>query len=224
MPQYRRRRYNAPRKGKPLNPKQKKEVKTLIARRQELKYYQQTKSGAVGAVAAISGLPWDIPQGIDDQARIGDTFQWCGTHEIRGQFINASGVGADTHNTLRYIVFQWHPDSAPTPADILLVGPSTNIDIHSLYNHDKRQQYSILLDRTITTIGAGTSADFPVTSNAVKTFHWKIPMGKKVTKTAQRVGGGLTGTNRIYECLMTDSTIAAFPVLNYAAKVFFRDS
>lgn len=210
-------------RGRKLNPKQKKEVKTLIARRQELKFFSTNASGTMTSTLGIASMS-DIPQGSTDSDRDADRLQLCGTMDIRVSFTNGLGATGDLFNTIRFIIFQWHPNSTPTTTSILLNGPTGAVDVHSHYNHDNRQEYKILLDRTIKTFGPGSSTSNPTTSGVSKFHRYLIPLGKKVSKYMQFQAGSTTGTNKIYYILGSDSALATHPSYLMSTKLFFRDS
>lgn len=209
----------------PLNRRQRRQVKNLIKNRQELKYWiaPQINGANVTSTLGINDIS-AVAQGDTDTTRDGDRLQWCGTMDIRLNLVGAFGVTGDNYNTYRFIVLQWHPSSVPTVGDILLTGPSTAIDVYSQYNHDQRQQYKILLDKTFTTVGflTGTST---AQSNFVRNLRFLINLNrKKVAKFAQFSGGGTTGTNKFYYILGSDSGTTSHPSYSLSTKIFFRDS
>jgi len=205
--------------GRKLGPRQKKQVKTLIRNIQELKYLQYSDANrSISSTAFITGSNFDIGQGVTDQERDGDRYQWCGTMDFR-----ISMVAGDTYNLLRCIVFQWHPDYVPVVTDLLIVGPSGSQDVWSQYHHDKRQQYTILFDKTYKLVGNGTSGTFPGTDSSVQ-YRRHLISFKRATKRTQRIGGSLVGTNRMYMCFISDSAAPTHPVINWSSKVFYRDS
>lgn len=218
---YRRRPY---RKGRKLGRRQKRQVKVLIARRQELKYSYYANSTTVDSVGFVTGTPFDIPQGDTDTSRDGDRLQWCGKIDLMLHCINGQGALGDVYNNIRVIIFQYHPNSTPGLSTILLAGPSGSQDVLSLYNHDNRQEYRILFDRVFKTVGNANAATTPATNTvATNVRKFKIPL-RKIRKYAQYTGGTLAGTNRIYIAYLSDSSAATHPTLEYSTKVFFRDS
>lgn len=223
MAGYKRRR-TYKRRGRKLGNRQKRQVKVLIARRQELKYTAYTSSASVSSTSSITGSPFDIAQGDTDTTRDGDRLQWCGTMEFMCHCINSSGALSDVYNNIRVIIFQWHPSSSPAVTDILLPGPSLVADCLSLYNHDTRQQYRIMFDKIFKTSGNANSSSTPgtnITATNIKKFRIKM---RKTRKFAQYAGGTLTGTNRFYLITVSDSSAAPHPILEFSSKIFFRDS
>lgn len=210
------------RKGAKLNKRQATQVKKIIAVRQELKYFQYATAGiAVSASPTIISSPFLIPQGDTDQSRDGDRLMWAGKVDLRVEAIIGS---SDPYNNVRLILFQWHPNSTPAVEDLLLDGPSEAPDLFSQFNHDKRQEYKILFDKTWKLVGNGSSASVPYTqasTTGIKRF--KISL-KKARKQVQFAGGGTTGTNKLYLMYMSDSAVTPHPSISYTTKVFFRDS
>lgn len=206
-------------RGRKLNDKQKKQVKTLIKRRQELKFYvAQVNIGAVSTTPGV-GAFFAPAQGTNDSQRDGDRAELCGTMDIRMSVF----PNTDTYNFLRFIVFQWKPNTTPTAADVLLTGPTGAIDILSQYSHDSRQQYTILMDKNLYLNGYHTAVGETGASYAV-IRHYKIKLGKKVHKDVQFVAGTTAGTNKLYWIIMSDSGAIPHPNYSLDAKTFFRDS
>jgi len=148
----------------------------------------------------------------------------CGWVDMRMQVVNGQGATGDVYNNVRFIVFQWHPNTTPTAATLLLNGPSGVIDIYSMYSHDYRQQFTILCDHTFTTVGNSNAAQTPGTSvltSGVKTF--KIPL-TRAQKQAQYSAGTTNGTNQLYIGVISDSALATHPSVAYSGKVVYRDS
>jgi len=223
-------------KGKNLNKRQKRQVSVMIHREQELKYFFFRRAAAnVTTTPLIDFTPFDVPQGDADNTRDADRLRWCGTMEINLQIVNGLGATADIYNNVRFVVFQWHPTTTGTPypatngTDVFMTGPSGSVDIYSVYNHDTRQNYTILYDRVFTTIGCGnngvaTGANVGVTDMTTTGVHQlRIPL-TKARKNVQFVAGGLQGTNRLGLFYVSDSALATHPTLAFMSKVFFRDS
>lgn len=204
-----------PRKSQPLTPVQKKQVKRIVSSTEELKYFSLTAlNGTTSSTMGVADLT-QIAQGDGDTQRNGDRVQLCGTLDIRMVVQNSQGGGFDAYNVVRFIVFQWHPNTTPTVGDILLAGPSSVVDVYSQYSHDNRQQYKILKDYTFTTIAA---------SDKLNIFkHFLIPM-KRASKNVQFSSGTTTGTNKIYYILGSDSGVSPHPTYTLSTKLFFRDA
>lgn len=201
-----------------LNRRQRKEVKNIMVRNTELKYYPSFFSTTASSTATLIASIFDVPQGVTDQNRIGDELTLVGL-----QF-RIQTIVADTNNQVRFIIFQWHPNTGtgnPVPTDILLAGPSGNPDIYSLYNHDKRQDYKVLHDSLYTMNGNGT-ANYPITTSSIQFRQYNVSLSK-ARKKIHYIGGGLNATNRLWCIYLSDSIAIPHPQIIVATKLTFRD-
>lgn len=223
-----------------LNQKQKKEIKKIakrqVVRVQELKFFVATQlNGSTIGTTYTSRQLSNVPQGDNDTSRDGDRLELCGSMEFIYQFtgpeIQTAGVN-DVVNTVRLIIFQYHPTAvsgtSPQATEILQNGPSGVIDVHSLYNHDQRQNYTILKDKMMVLVNnqlqlAGTAGWTTYQSNHCRLVKFKINT-KKCRKMQQFVAGTTDGTNQIFELLVSDSSVAPYPTVIRNSKIFFRDS
>lgn len=218
------------RRGRKLTPRQKQEVRTLINRRAELKYFHSVLAPAISTSAfAITGVPFDIPQSAGastDTTRIGDSITWCGTLEMNFNMVNSN---AQNYNYERIIIFQWHDASSaapvPTVAHVLLNGPSGAADILSSYNHDYRHQYTILFDNVYSTAGLTTSAANTPTTSATNlpVQRIRISLTKLAKKNVQYIAGSGQANNRLF-IISGSGDVVNGPVISWDTKVFFRDS
>lgn len=209
--------------GRKLNKRQRKEVKQLIIKPMELKYGITNQATRVVGTTALIDYITAVSQGSGDNQRIGDTLNWCGKMEMAVQFHNGAGANSGPWTTFRFIMFQWHPNSTPVAANILLNGANGAIGVTSRYNHDLRQEYKIILDKVIHLVGNGSSATQPYAPNVQRLKVYKIST-KKITKRAQFSGGTTAGTNGIYCLYITDSGAATLPTIEYSFKMFWRDA
>lgn len=202
-------------KRKALNKRQKQQVKSLISRRQELKFYvSQTNAQAVSSAGVIFQLSV-IPQGDTDTSRDGDRLY------LESMHVKGSITIADTVNLFRLIFFQWKPTSTPLISNILLNGPSGGIDVYSHYNHDTRQEFKILFDRLYHQEGNSSAAVAPYTPTSQIIVNF---MRYKMNRQLQYQGGGTTGTNQIYYIAISDSGVIPHSELDMSVKFLFRDS
>jgi len=213
--------------GPKLAKRQVQEVKTLIAKRQELKYYYTTTNPPYQDASNTGGYNLGsltlVPQGDGDSTRDGDRLQFCGTAEIRvSTYIQPYNSGSPSWCRIRYIVWQWHPSSIPTVGNILLNDFRGYPGVYSQYYHDTRQQYKILVDKTWTLTGSGTGASV-ITSSSAKEQIFRIP-SSKFSKFVQFVNATTVGTNLIYHMIMSDTTTATYPQYGISTKFFYRDS
>lgn len=216
---------------RPLNTRQKGQVKRLVRGRTEMKYFYWPNPTTplpaaptqVTTTPALTGVPFDIAQGTADTQRVGDAIQWASSFSLKYTWT----IG-DSTNIVRMIIFQWRDVSSilpiPDPANILIVGPSNAIDVHSQYNHDYRKSYTILFDQTLNLIGDGTAGNFPFTIYTERSFFKKISL-KKANKDVNYIGGGGQAKNRLFFIFVSDSSFGAgtHPLLSYSIKINFYD-
>lgn len=183
----------------------------VVQRRLERKHHNFTSAGYIN-IPAVSTANSDcnlIPQGLLDINRVGDR---CDTVNFIARFtLQKIAAGADVTCNVRVIFFLWRPNSVPTAADILNIGPSTVIDPLSEYNHDTRQEYKILYDKNITLT--------PATELLRRTFVVK----RKLKKILQFVNASTVGTNHLYMNVTTDANGATLPAMSYHIRTYFRD-
>lgn len=149
-----------------------------------------------------------VPQGDTDSQRDGDQITLNGF-----DFVVGVKTGTTTPTFLRLILFQWHPNSTPTYASILIDQHNTSNAALSQYNHDQRQQFHILWDHHVMTNASTITAHY-IHHRCTKGFSPRI----------QFVGGSTTvSTNAIY--LMVVSDVAANgPTVVFSCKTTFYDS
>lgn len=202
-------------RGRLLNPRQKKEVKSLIKRQQETKYFLTNFSSVALSATSTTVDTCLVPQGDTDQSRDADRLF------IKKLYARLTLTIGDTTNFIRIIAFQWKPNTVPTGTSILLNGPSGAIDVWSHYHHDNRQEYKILFDRLYHQEGNAT-ANYPVTTTSQKVV--KFILSRKINHQVQYAGGTTTGTNHIYITAIADSSVVPHPLLTGQCKLMFTDS
>lgn len=215
-------------KGRKLNKRQVKDVKRLINRNIELKYFPYVaNTTSVTSTGASVGNPFDVPQGNTDTSRNGDSLKWCGKIDFRFEIVNGFGATADLYNKVRVVIYQFKDATisgqSPIPSQIFINGPSGAIDVLSQYNHDFRHDYHILFDKTYHTAlstNVANSTQAPNSTTGVK--HYRISL-KKANKVVQYQGGGGQATNRLFLYYISDSSAATHPTIQYSLKTFFRD-
>lgn len=213
-------------RGRKLTRFQKHQAVQSFIRMSELKFCTATQAASQITATGALAQTLTIPQGVTDSDRAGDRIMWCGTIEVNLQVVNGQGATGDAYNNVRFILFQWHPNSTtspPTIAQILLPGPGGAQDIYSCYNHDHRSEYTILFDEVFLTVGNGNTATNPPQCN-VSTGVRRIRISTRgMTKQAQFTAGATTGTNMIYLFQVSDSALATHPTTAYEMKAFYRD-
>lgn len=214
---YTKRRYRRNGRGRKLSKREKAEVKKLIAVRQELKFFlSQTNARAVTNSPVIFQIT-NIPQGVADTDRTGDRLY------LKKAYVRLHVAIGDFTNMFRIIFFQWKPNTVPaiSGSDILLPGASGSIDYLSQYNHDNRQEFRILYDRTYNLNGNGSGASDPITSTSQVIKFIKL---RPKLKQLQYAGGSTVGTNQVYYLAISDSSILPNPTFSMSVKFLYTDS
>lgn len=179
-----------------------RKVKRVFNSIAEKKYYPYDNTSTVSTTGNMLFLS-SIPQGDTDTTRDGDSIY------IRSIQINFTVAYADAYNQLRFILFQWLPQTTPTLADILLHPTYPTI---SVFNHDSRRNYRILKDRRCI-----VDADDP-------TCMLKIYSYNKFIRKIQYTGGTTVGNNNIYCLAVSDSNVVNDPSISWSGKINFTDA
>jgi hypothetical protein len=197
---------------------QRAEIKSLVERDVEEKYLVTAGAGSITSTTAISSLA-DIPQGIADTQRVGDTVT---LHDLELKF-NVAKVATNTalENYVRVAVIQWHPTSAlvaPTASALFLLDPSlATISFRSFWTHDYKPNFTVLFDQVVKLAGPGSA-----TTGNSSTCHFTdvmIPIPRKIIQFAAAT---VDGSNKLY--LVTISSEGAnAPTLTSAAQLHYRD-
>lgn len=212
--------------GRKLTKVMKKEVKQIIAVKQELKYFAPLIGGTAITSTAIQTLMNTISQGDNDSQRNGDKVMMS-----PGFWVTYNITPGDQFNFVRVLIFQWKPVSGtssyiPTIADIVLNGSSSFPDFTSQYNHDKRTQYRILYDKVSRVVGNGSSALINAPFTDLSTVFIKTYVKIPFRQVQYQAGTNDNLTNGIYLVLISDSAIASIvhPNLSMTYKMTYTDS
>lgn len=185
-------------------------VKNMLNKVQEIKYYDEADTIAIsttGSVVCVS----DMAQGDTDITRDGDKII-LKSMQLRGTMAYAA---ADVNNLIRIIVFQWFPvDTAADPSAAAILQQTGTFGIVSPYNHDQRNQFHILADRTFLL----NSASYPY-----KGWKMNIPF-KYVKKQATFLAGGVYGANHLHILFISDSSAVSDPSVSFYSRVYYTDS
>lgn len=181
---------------KSLSPTQRKEVKKLVMAPMEKKnfpwFYQDLDITDVHNISNITA----IPQGDGEAERDGDSVKITGTYG-RGAIIVGDGF-----NMVRLTLIRWKCNGEPTAAQIYdLTNIGTNGSMYSPFNHNYRDQFVVLQDKFI-------NLD---TYNPYKQVIIKAGPQPKTTYNA----GAITGINKIYMILSSDSTVGPHPKITF---------
>lgn len=205
--------------GKGLTKKQRKEVHKMVNQPDEIKFIETASAAVDQAFGSMpNAFSLDnclVTQGVTDTARLGDQLV---AKSLRARFT----ITADVNNVFdvyREIWLQWHPNSTTYAiASVLLTGPSGIIDVWSDYNHDNRDNFTILVDK-LHSSQCNAAAD----SNTF-TILRKVPL-KYAKKKMQYVAGTTGGMNHIM-CLIIGRRVsgATGAKITYQSRFYFADA
>jgi hypothetical protein len=194
------------------------QVRSLIAVAQEFKFFDSkvyatatTSSGQQYAVSAI-------PQGDTDSNRDGDQVNLQRLEIYFATFLQGTGGTNDFTDTVRLIVYRWHPMStaaAPVPANVLQDTSVAESIAMSNYSWDNRKDYTILFDKHFDLSGNGPSQ---LSCTLKKT--WKPP-GLPAHFSA---GSTSLQSNGIFVIVASDSLVATHPLFNLYVRTVYSDA
>lgn len=181
-------------------------VNQIISKDVEKKYLPYVNSNAVTTTPQIQTLS-EVPQSAGnstDVTRIGDTIR------IRSLQFNYTIAIGDTTNFVRLIFFQWKPTTTPVASNILL--DTVTSPWLSPYNHDYRQSFIVIKDAF-----HKLDVNIPVVYNRLMFTQFML-------RKIQYVAATVTGSNKLYVLLVSDSGAAAHPVASWSGKFNFTDA
>lgn len=202
--------YKYPRKRTtvPLNRLQKKQVKRIANSGTEYKIFNNNTNSSISqtglVVPIFAGGSNGPAQGAGDSERIGDKIS------LEQIFMNVSAYipsGGDLTNYIRMIIFQWKDRTIPVGTDILV----TSTDYLGLHNYDRRQQYNVLVDKTISLSFNGPAAKF-----------FNINLKRKFAKQMTYVGTEVQ-KNGVYAYIVSDSGAVVHPVITWRSRAYYTD-
>jgi len=197
------------------NPSVKTVVHKVLNENKELKTFDSNSSAFTVGSAATLTLLSGIAQGVTSANRIGDEVVLVSL-EITYEIVQAN---TDIYSNTRVLVFQWFPNTtlvAPVLASILY--NTAAIGLYSQYNWQYRDQYHVLYDKIHSQAGLATSV---ASSTNMSVLLHRLTNFRKGIKFAP---GVTTGSNHLYFLFISDSSIAPFPVGNFASRLLFRDA
>lgn len=202
---------------KPLNVREKKQVKRIINSRIEKKYYDSLLSAQTvtynGTLQDLCLIPLSTSSS-DDTKRVGDQVIYY-RMEINYAVFNAT---ATTTNMVRVILFQWKQYSTPTIGNILL---NNNPDLVgtadaplAFYNHDQRGLYNIIYDRR-------HNLNY---TNTYFTSKHLVLKSKRIRKKIQYIANSTNGYNHIYFLIISDDGAISYPTYSFASRITYMDA
>lgn len=192
----------------PLSKVQKKQVKGIIAEQQEHKYHQKYLGIGIDNAGTVIDLS-DVSQGDTDLRRDGD--------ELMPTSLNVkyAAVAADSTNLMRVIIFRYKPDvqAATIPGlSNILIPNGLAVSPYWFYSVDLREQFNILYDKTHSLATADKNQVFVDTT---------LKMAKQ---TVGYTSGSIYGRDHIFLLVLSDSTAATHPSIEFSSRLNFTDS
>lgn len=186
-------------------------VKKQIRKDIETKYADTQWNIGIPGAGTITDLT-NIAQGVSDLERVGDKISLRGLRLKMGVF---SSNNADPA-ICRITVFQWHPDTAfslPTVGKLFTYTAAPDI-VYSPFVHDQANQFQILFDKVV------------ITQTNTQIEHVKI-MRKVNMKYAKKAvhysGGGVTGSEKLYISIQTNSPTTNPGVFGFT-RLYYDDA
>lgn len=184
-------------------------VKRAIAATQEVKFINASIVNNPSTTGTMTKIMSANPaQVAGDSGRDGDTIM------IKSLHLRCLVTVADGTNWVRLILFQWKPSDANyTPVVSDLIG-LTGTPIQSQYRHDIKEQdeYNVLMDRTLNL--TTYTPQYLVQKNWYKGFR----------KRVQFDGAGMKANNHLFLLAISDSGVAAHPLVDGVLQVRYTDS
>jgi hypothetical protein len=168
-----------------------------------------TSTNVTASGAILAGL-LPVPQGDTVSDRTGDTVF------LKELYLNYTVQvdPTDTFNSLRVIVFQWHPHSGNYPPTV--TGVLQSPLIYSMYNWQISSNFTILSDRVHFLAGQASS----VASSYNQGFFGPVSLAKTM-KRAEFGPGSILGSNQLFILVISDSTVVPGPAFTKVSRVIY---
>lgn len=197
--------------GRKLTPAQKRQVKIIVGRNVEKKFYDRNLAGnSPSASGLIVGSVINMNQGNNDTGRIGDKIT------LKNMKIRTTIVGADSTNFVRLIWFQWTPLNsvqAPTLAALMQDPLTWNSPLNE--SNGVANLFRVISDKIYSCSLAGSTAARSFTTTL---YGRKIPRKQIEYQPSQA-----TGYNQIYCAMYSDSVAASHPTVSVYLRTMFTD-
>jgi len=190
-------------------------VETTVRRNLEVKYHRTDNSTTIPTGAPTIVALSDVVQGTTDITRIGDSIT---LQSLEGRYYFSARSNAG--NTINYVspsytrcmIVQWFP-STSTVVGTDILQTSYVLDFPT---HDTRQQFRVLYDKMFH-VTAGTS-------DQARMGSFRVSFNKSRSKKIQYVGGGTTGSNKIFALFWSNNDgVASVPSYSMCCKLTFSD-
>lgn len=196
-------------RGKGLNPKQKKQVKSAITRSGEKKHFSTIiDTTASDVVTALALSP--ITQSTTGVSRTGDS-----VHPTLLE-LNLKVEAADVTNVVRLTLVQWKNNSLDDAIDATDIYTNTTTDTApmSTLNFVHRSQYKVLADRFVA---------LNIDGEGVRVVKFRIREKQMLDKIMFNPVT-TTGANLFYLLIWFDSGLTVHPTIIGQSRLFYTDN
>lgn len=190
-------------------------VQKIVRKEQETKYHDLSLASQPYLVAMASTTIVDlcaISQGTQDIQRIGDKIR------LRSLDMRVQILCADSTNVVRFIIFQWHPNTTITATDpqgSQIIADTATYPFLSNYVHDYQNQFIVVYDKVW---GSELTSD-----SANRVMHIR-PSLKYVRKQVNYTGATTSGSDKLYLLMVSDSGSATHPSVKVQARIRYDDA
>lgn len=184
----------------------KNEVKKVLDKKVEKKYFDVVNAGSLTNVTAINKFS-GVPQGQNDSQRIGDKLT------LRNLQYTMEMSCADTFNRIRITIIRWNRDDNSDVVSAGRVYQNLGLSLHSPFNFDslRKGDFTILYDKVHNLVFGQ--------SNTIKNVKKLIKVKSGINFNA----GGTTGEGHLYSLLTSDSGAATHPAINEYTRITYTD-
>jgi len=184
-----------------------------------------TTGGVVVSLSAMS-------QGVTVTTRVGDRVRVKKMQIKYTVIVGATGIvsGADKYNSVRVIIFKWRVSNAitaPTAGNIL-DNASSATSTNMMYNHDGRNDYHIVYDKTHvvfnTPVQDGTSTSWEHGPNSAFTCEAPITLRNLGNREIAYESNTTTGDGLYFALAVSDSAFTPNPTIELSSIITYSDA
>lgn len=182
-------------------------VRREIAKNEEVKIHDTELSLAIDTVGSVWELD-NVTQGTTALTRIGNL-----THP-KSLDIKLAFNKSDATNMMRFLIIQWHQDTAVfTPGITTCLDPvavAAGLGVQAPYNNENHTLFRVVMDRVFLLDAGGDLGKV-----------WK-----KITPSLRKTeynGSAVTGTEKLYAMVISDSNVAAHPAVQGYIRLGFQE-
>lgn len=200
-------------RGRKLNKRQVRQVKSIVTRNEEIKIKDtlQSSTSATSTAAFTNPIP-AVSQGTGESQRIGDKIRLKSLH------VKCTLAGADATNVVRLVWFQWIPNTASQTPNAGSLLQDTAVPWLSPINETNQNAglFRIISDNLYQLTTSGSNQGLVVHKNF---YGRKLPR-----KNLEYNPGATTGFNQIYCMYASDSVAATHPSFAFYTRLRYSDS